>query len=246
MLDQIKVILVGTTHSGNIGSAARAMKTMGLSNLVLVQPKAEIDGKSIALAAGASDILKNTQIVDSLEQAISDCQLVMACSARNRTLDWPVLTPRESGRQTMAEAAKGKVAIIFGRESNGLSNEELQLANYHVCIEANPEYSSLNLAQAVQILCYEMRCAYLETVDKPVVESEVDYVDSEGMERFYTHLEQSLLKTGFIVKAHPGQVMNKLRRLFNRIRVEAPEMNILRGILSSIDRTARGQTRVDK
>ncbi len=207
---------------------------MGLSNLYLAEPRVEPDGHSIALAAGASDILKNLTKVDSLDEAIADCSLVIATSARSRTLDWPMLDPRQSGEKLAEQAAQGPVAIVFGRENHGLNNEELQKCNYHVAIPANPEYSSLNLAQAVQIICYEARIAHLNMVAKP--EEITEYPLAADQERFFEHLESTLSATGFIIKNHPGQVMVKLRRLFTRARIEAPEMNILRGILTSIDK----------
>ncbi|ABN61893.1 tRNA (cytosine(32)/uridine(32)-2'-O)-methyltransferase TrmJ [Shewanella baltica] len=235
MLSNIRVVLVGTSHPGNIGSTARAMKTMGLSNLYLAEPRVEPDGHSIALAAGASDILKHLVKVDSLAEAIADCCLVIATSARSRTLDWPMLEPREAGVRLATEALNGPVAIVFGRENHGLSNEELQQCTYHVAIPANPEYSSLNLAQAVQIICYETRIAHL--AQKEVAEEELtEYPLAADQERFFAHLETTLLSTGFIIKNHPGQVMMKLRRLFSRARIESQEMNILRGILTSIEK----------
>ncbi|WP_173496855.1 tRNA (cytosine(32)/uridine(32)-2'-O)-methyltransferase TrmJ [Shewanella sp. ISTPL2] len=237
MLSNIRVVLVGTSHPGNIGSTARAMKTMGLSTLYLAEPRVEPDGHSIALAAGASDILKHLVKVDSLAEAIADCSLVIATSARSRTLDWPMLEPRQAGVKLAIEALKGPVAIVFGRENHGLSNEELQQCTYHVAIPANPEYSSLNLAQAVQIICYETRVAHL--AQKDVAEEELtEYPLAADQERFFAHLETTLLSTGFIIKNHPGQVMMKLRRLFSRARIESQEMNILRGILTSIEKVA--------
>lgn len=235
MLDNIRVVLVNTSHTGNIGSAARALKTMGLSQLILVDPVSPPDGKSSALAAGAGDVLANAKIVSTLEEAIADCGLVIGTSARSRTNPTPTLWPRECGVKLIQEVTEYPVALVFGRENNGLSNDELKLCNFHVCIPANPEYSSLNLAAAVQTLCYEVRMAFLER-DK-IVSTELQYPLNEDLERFYVHLEQSLTKTGFIVKNHPGMVMDKLRRLFTRARPESLELNILRGILSSIDKT---------
>ncbi|WP_413229045.1 tRNA (cytosine(32)/uridine(32)-2'-O)-methyltransferase TrmJ [Arsukibacterium sp.] len=234
-LDNIRVVLVGTTHTGNIGSVARAMKTMGLSRLYLVAPKTAPDGQAYALAAGASEILAAATTFDTLADAVADCALVVGSSARSRTLSWPMLDPRQCATLAIAQSDK-PVAIVFGRESSGLTNDELQLCNYHVCIAANPEYSSLNLAMAVQILCYEVRMAYL-TGEPVVAESEaVNYPTSIQMENFYQHLEVALQHTGFIIKQHPGVVMAKLKRLFNRARPEEAEYNILRGILSSMQR----------
>mgnify|MGYP000503375919 CR=1 FL=1 len=234
MLDNIRIVLVNTSHTGNIGSTARAMKTMGLSDLYLVDPVSAPDGKSSALAAGAGDVLANATIVSDLSEAVKDCSLIVGTSARSRTLPWPMLTPRECGVKMVQEGQKGPVALVFGRENNGLSNEELQLCHFHVCIPANPEYSSLNLAAAVQTLCYEIRMGYLNLDSYPDMES--DYPLSEDLERFYVHLENTLTETGFIVKNHPGVVMTKLRRLVNRARPESQELNILRGILSAIDK----------
>ena len=243
MLNQIRIILVGTTHTGNIGSVARAMKTMGLSELYLVAPKELPDGQAYALSAGASDILAHAKVFDTLQQAISDCALVVGSSARSRTLSWPMLEPRECGVKAVQEAEKQPVALVFGRESSGLTNEELQLCNYHVCIAANPEYSSLNLAMAVQIVTYEVRMAWLQQASQqqaaaPTVD-EVAYPSSEQMSNFYQHLEQTLNDTGFIIKQHPGVVMTKLKRLFTRARPEEAEYNILRGILTSVQRYGR-------
>ena len=234
MLENIRIVLVNTSHTGNIGSAARAMKTMGLSQLILVDPVSAPDGKSSALAAGAGDVLGNAKTVDTLEEAIADCGLVVGTSARSRTHSWPMLEPRECGAKLVQEVEKYPVALVFGRENNGLTNEELQLCHYHVCIPANPDYSSLNLAAAVQTLCYEVRMNWLDREEHPEVENEYPLV--EDLERYYDHLEQTLQKTNFIVPNHPGMVMTKLRRLFNRARPEAQELNILRGILSSIDK----------
>lgn len=237
MLDNIKIVLVNTSHTGNIGSTARAMKTMGLSNLVLVDPVSAPDGKSSALAAGAGDVLAAAQTVETLAEAVADCALIVGTSARSRTLPWPMLEPRECGVKMVQEAKQGPVALVFGRENNGLTNDELQLCHFHVCIPANPEYSSLNLAAAVQTLCYEIRMGFLGQDAYPEIENE--YPLSEDLERFYTHLEQTLTNTQFIQKNHPGVVMTKLRRLVNRARPEAQELNILRGILSSIDKLTR-------
>ncbi len=237
MMENVKIILVNTSHTGNIGSTARAMKTMGLSNLVLVDPVHQPDGQASALAAGAGDVLANAKIVPTLADAIKDCGLVIGTSARSRTLSWPMIEPRECGLKLVEEVQQYPVALVFGRENSGLTNEELQQCHYHVCIPANPDYSSLNLAAAVQTLCYEIRMASL--AEQPET-AEGEYPLVEDLERFYGHLEQTLTHTGFIVKQHPGQVMAKLRRLFNRARPEAHELNILRGILSSIDKQNKG------
>ena len=239
MLHNIRIVLVETSHTGNMGSTARAMKTMGLSNLYLVNPLVKPDSQAISLAAGASDVIGNATSVDTLDEALAGCSLVVGTSARSRTLPWPMLEPRECGEKSAKTAETAPVALVFGRERVGLTNEELQKCNYHVCIPANPEYSSLNLAMAVQIIAYEVRVAYLalQEAGKPQVEyEEPPYPLVDDLERFYQHLEQTLLQTGFIRQSHPGQVMSKLRRLFTRARPESQELNILRGILTSIDK----------
>ena len=235
-LEDIRIVLVNTSHSGNIGSVARAMKTMGLSKLYLVDPACEIDSHARALAAGATDVLGDAITVGTLADAISDCALTIGTSARSRTLSWPMVDPRECAQKLVSESNSGPVALVFGRENSGLTNEELQLCNYHVCIPANPEYSSLNLAMAVQTLTYETRMAFLETQDKTSEEEDAVYPTTKQMALFYAHLETTLSETGFIVKQHPGMVMTKLKRLFNRARPEEQELNILRGILTSINK----------
>lgn len=238
-LDKIRIVLVNTSHTGNIGSVARAMKTMGFSKLFLVDPVNPVDSHASALAAGATDVLGNAVVVDTLQEAIADCNTVIGTSARSRTLSWPMVDPVECGEKLLSGTEQGDVALVFGRENSGLTNEELQLCNYHVCIAANPEYSSLNLAMAVQTLCYETRMRFLAKADSPQEKDDTVYPSSDQMELFYQHLEQTLSETGFIIKQHPGQVMTKLRRLFNRARPEDQELNILRGILSSIDKTIK-------
>ncbi|HDZ9534241.1 TPA: tRNA (cytosine(32)/uridine(32)-2'-O)-methyltransferase TrmJ [Vibrio cholerae] len=238
MLERVKVVLVGTTHSGNIGSAARAMKVMGLSQMVLVDPQCQVDAQAIALAAGASEIALNAQIYPTLEAAVADCGLVVGTSARSRTLEWPMLEPRECGEKLISEANQHSVAMVFGRERTGLTNDELQLCHYHVCVPANPEYSSLNLAMAVQLLSYEVRMAYLALQQSSQSSTlQEEYPRHQELERFYAHLEQVIIQTEFISAQQPGQVMNKLRRMFTRARPEAQEVNILRGILTSVQKS---------
>jgi len=239
MLQNVRIVLVETSHTGNMGSVARAMKTMGLTNLWLVNPLVKPDSQAIALAAGASDVIGEAKIVDTLDEALAGCSLVVGTSARSRTLPWPMLDPRECGIKSIAEAQHAPVAIVFGRERVGLTNDELQKCHYHVAIQANPEYSSLNLAMAVQILAYEVRIAWLATQEEgqvaaPAPETEV-YPLVDDLERFYVHLEKALSESGFIRPTHPGQVMSKLRRLFTRARPESQELNILRGMLSSLE-----------
>ena len=237
MLDNIRIVLVNTSHTGNIGSAARAMKTMGLSQLWLVDPVNAPDGKASAMSAGASDILANAKTVESLSEAIADCGLVVGTSARSRTLSWPMLDPTACAGKLVQEVSKYPVALVFGRENSGLTNEELQQCHFHVNIDANPDYSSLNLAAAVQVLSYEVRKAW-KSIEQHT-DSENEYPLVEDLERFYGHLENTLQQTSFIVPKHPGMVMTKLRRLFNRARPETQELNILRGILTAVDKAIK-------
>lgn len=239
MLENVRIILVETSHTGNMGSTARAMKTMGLTNLYLVNPLILPDAQAIALSAGASDVIGQATIVKTLDQALLGCSLVIGTSVRDRTLSWPQVTPRKCGEKTVRQAINSPVAIIFGRERVGLTNEELQRCQYHLHIPTNPEYGSLNLAMAVQLISYEIRMAYLAINEKKASvdnEDRVQYPPFEDIERFYNHLEAVLNVSGFIRKRHPGQIMNKLRRLFTRARPEVQELHILRGILTSIEK----------
>ncbi|CSC44430.1 tRNA:Cm32/Um32 methyltransferase [Vibrio cholerae] len=214
------------------------MKVMGLSQMVLVDPQCQVDAQAIALAAGASEIALNAQIYPTLEAAVADCGVVVGTSARSRTLEWPMLEPRECGEKLISEANQHSVAMVFGRERTGLTNDELQLCHYHVCVPANPEYSSLNLAMAVQLLSYEVRMAYLALQQSSQSSTlQEEYPRHQELERFYAHLEQVIMQTEFISAQQPGQVMNKLRRMFTRARPEAQEINILRGILTSVQKS---------
>ena len=255
LLGKVRIVLVNTSDCRNIGSAARAMKTMGLSQLILVDPIEMPNGQAQALSAGATDVLANAKVVKSLDEAIADCGLVVGTSARSRTLPWPMLDPRSCGEKLISEAVEYPVALVFGRESSGLTNDELQLCHFHVQIPANPEYSSLNLAMAVQTLSYEIRMSFLAqqnaefAIEKSNVKSELApeskaneedaYPLVEESERFYQHFEQTLKSTGFIVPSHPGLVMTKLRRLFNRARPDVKEIKMMRGILASVERAAK-------
>ncbi|SEQ85397.1 tRNA (cytidine32/uridine32-2'-O)-methyltransferase [Rosenbergiella nectarea] len=238
MLQNIRIVLVETSHTGNMGSVARAMKTMGLSNLYLVNPLLKPDSQAISLAAGASDLIGNATIVDTLDEAISGCSLVVGTSARSRSLPWPMLDARECGTKSVEEGQQAPVALVFGRERVGLTNDELQKCHYHVAIPANPDYSSLNLAMAVQIIAYEVRMAWLASEQSPVAPQteESPYPLVDDLERFYHHMEGMMLESGFIRQGNPSQVMSKLRRLFTRARPERDELNILRGMLSSFQK----------
>ena len=235
--DQIRIVLVNTTHPGNIGAAARALKNMGLSRLVLVAPKEFPADKAVWRSAGAVDVLDNAIVVETLDEAIADCALVVGTSARERRIPWPLVTPRECGDRVWTEAQSHQVAILFGREDRGLVNEELQKCQYHVHIPANPDYSSLNMAAAVQVICYEIRMSHLnEWSGKPLQFNDWDQppAPAQDLEFYYQHLEETLIELQFLNEANPRQTMTRLRRLFNRVRLDQMELSILRGMLTSI------------
>lgn len=235
-LNQIQIILVETSHSGNIGSTARAMKTMGMNHLRLVSPKQPIDEQAIALAAGAKDVLDNAQIYETFDDAIADCQLVIGTSARLRHLQNSLIEPRKCGEIAMQRAEQGKVAIVFGRERVGLTNEELLKCHYHLHFPTNPDYGSLNLAMAVQLACYEIRMAWLDLQNNPQITPLADYPSAEALEHFFQHTEQLYKKLGFI---RNEAVMLKLRRLYQRAELETNELNLLRGMLTAVEKYQR-------
>lgn len=232
-LAQVRVVLINTTHPGNIGAAARAMKVMGLSSLHLVTPKVFPHADATARASGADDILQHAQVHDSLDSALAGCALVLGTSARLRSLPMPMIDARRAAQQALAEAGQHEVALLFGRERHGLTNEEMQRCHHLVHIPANPAYSSLNLGQAVQIVAYELRVAALGYADISVPPADWEPVGSQQMERFYEHLQQTLLDIGFLNPRQPKKLMARLRRLFNRARPDQNEINILRGILKA-------------
>ena len=242
MLDNIRVVLVRTFHSGNIGSSARAMKTMGLSDLRLVNPKDFQLDQAMQMAMSADDLVRNAKHVDSLYNAVADCSVVIASTARTRGYDLPMINP-EQAVQCLCEAASQQqnVALVFGPERMGLSNEDLQVCKHRVTIPTSPDYSSLNLAAAVQTLSYEIFKQYSQRYSNADVQSsQTDSVmpSIENIERFYNHLEETLFDTGFIVKNHPGEVMQKLRTLFTRAQMDENELNIMRGELASVQRNS--------
>ncbi|BFM20569.1 tRNA (cytosine(32)/uridine(32)-2'-O)-methyltransferase TrmJ [Gilvimarinus japonicus] len=235
-LDNLRIVLVNTSHPGNIGGAARAMKNMGLSKLYLVAPKDFPAEKAVWRAAGALDILDDAVVVETLDEAIADCGLVVGTSARERRIPWPLVNPRECGTKAIAEAGEHEVAVLFGREDRGLTNEELHKCHYHVHIPANSDYSSLNLACAVQVIAYELRMAHLTWQDgkAPTFDDwDVPPAKVEALERYYDHLQQTLTELGFLEPDNPRQTMTRLRRLYGRIRMDEMELSILRGVLTN-------------
>lgn len=233
LLSNVRIVLCRPSHPGNIGAAARAMKTMGLSQLYLVSPKKFPHADAEAMASGAVDVLMQARVCASLEEALAGCGLAIGSSTRSRDLQTALLTPGQAARQALAEAQAGNVAFVFGNETFGLSKEELARCQALMTIPANPEYSSLNLGAAVQVMAYELRrTAFEETFVQP----ELDAADLEEVERFYAHLEQTLIKIGFLNPASPKRLMPKLRRLFSRTRLQKEEINILRGMLAAMDK----------
>lgn len=235
-LGNIRIVLVNTSHPGNVGAAARAIKNMGLSRLYLVDPKDFPSPKAVWRAANAADVLDGVVVVDSLAEAVGDCGLVVGTSARERRIPWPLLTPRECGERSWAESAQHEVAIVFGREDRGLTNEELQQCHFHVHIPANPEYSSLNISAAVQVICYEIRMAHLtaEAGQEPHFDDwDMPPAKQQDLEYYYAHLQETLEALGFLEPDNPRQTMTRLRRLYGRIRLDQMELSILRGILTA-------------
>lgn len=238
-LSRVRMVMIGTSLSANIGAAARAMKTMGLTRLWLVDPQeSPHTDAALARASGADDILQQARVADSLDQALGGCQLVLGTSARNRALPWPMLTPREVPGAMAVLPTEAEVAILFGRERSGLTNEELARCHYHVHIPANPEYSSLNIASAIQILAYELRQAALSKVATGVAEPS-ELARAEDLEGYFSHLQSVLVDIGFADPNNLRPLMIKLRRFYMRAQPEPVELNILRGIVSQTEKTLR-------
>jgi TrmH family RNA methyltransferase len=233
-LANVRVVLVRTSHPGNIGAAARAMKTMGLGDLRLVNPKHFPDPQAEAMASGAADVLERARVCGTLDQALAGAALAAGASARLRELRAETLDPRQAAARLAAVAGRQPVALVFGTEQAGLTAEEAGRCQLLVRIPANPEYPSLNLAAAVQLLAYELRVAVLGVPGLPGPEFPLATLDE--LERFYQHLEQTLTESGFLDPAHPKRLMPRLRRLFSRARLEKEEVNILRGILGSFSK----------
>ena len=231
-LDSVRFVLFAPTHPGNVGAVARAMKTMDLSDLVLVNPVDCSGAEARARASGAIDVLEAARTVNSLAAAIRDCGLVIGASARHRRLGMPEMGPRECALEIRRATETGPVAVVFGPERAGLTNAELDLCNAIVFIPANPVYSSLNLAAAAQIIAWELRCAEGICVEAPTPEAPA--ATSESMELFYEHLQRVLESSGFLDTGNPRNLMRRLRRLFNRARLDQNELNILRGILAAV------------
>ena len=225
--EKIRIIMVNTTHPGNIGAAARAMKTMGQQRLVLVNPKIFPSAEVTARAAGADDLLARANVCSTLDEAIRGCVLVVATTARDRRIPWPVFEPEECVRQMVTAAKSGDVAIVFGRESSGLNNQELESCNLVMKIPANPEFSSLNIASAIQIACYEI-LKFCKTGPDTNPANKSSLAASEQMNKFFEHLETCSINIGFIDPEKPRNSMRRMKRLFNRARLDQDEVNMLR------------------
>jgi TrmH family RNA methyltransferase len=246
-LRRIRFVLVEPSHPGNIGAVARAMKTMGLSRLALVRPEQFPSAEATARASGADDVLYHAALYEDLPSALADCVLTVGTSARRRTLEWPELSPRETAPVLLEAAAQGPVAVVLGRESSGLTNAELERCQYLLRIPANPEYSSLNLAAAAQIVAYELRvAAMVAATAEAAARAETQAEEDEGavaataaeLEGLLAHLEQTATAIGFLDPAAPRYLMRRLWRLIHRARLDHTEVKILRGLLKAVLRAA--------
>lgn len=235
-LENIRIVMVGTTHPGNIGAAARAMHNMCIDQLTLVAPRCAIGEIAYARASGANSVLDNRVTCDDLATAIADCACVFASSARRRSLPWPELDPEALSAKIWAMGENDRVALVFGREHSGLTNEEIQLCNFMVGIPTNPQFSSLNLASAIQVLCYEIYRYQAEPPSFTPPDAVDQPVSSGELERYFEHLQQTLETTGFLDPERPGLIMQRLRRLYLRSELTHNEINILRGMLSAIEK----------
>jgi tRNA (cytidine32/uridine32-2'-O)-methyltransferase len=237
-LKNIRIVLIDTTHPGNIGAAARAMKNMGLDKLYLVSPQKYPHEKAVWRAANALDVLDKAVVCASLDEAIDGCQLVLGTSARDRSMPWPMMDARQSAETVMSEPAHHQVAILFGREDRGMTNEELQRCQFHLQIPANPEYPVMNLGTAVQVVCYELRMAMLNKSGlKEAWDWEQDWdeeaASADELRYFLEHLEETLIGLDVLNPTRPRQLMPRLKRLFMRARMDKLEVSILRGVLSA-------------
>lgn len=247
-LDRVRIVLVAPSHSGNIGGCARAMKNMGLSRLVLVTPDEFPSEEATARAAGAEDVLQQVRVCASLDEAVADCQLVIGASARGRRIPWPVLNPGSAAQRIVHTSAEREVAVVFGRERTGLTNEELDRCQALVNIPTDPAFASLNLACAVQVIAYEIwRTAGSEAAVAASAGAAAEALGEppathEEVQRFYAHLESVLVDIGFLDPNNPRLLMRRLMRLFNRVELTNNEVNILRGILTAVT-TPRGKAK---
>jgi tRNA (cytidine32/uridine32-2'-O)-methyltransferase len=235
LLNSIKVVLVGTTHPGNIGATARAMKNMGIVNLALVAPKEFPSDVATYRSKAAKDVLENAEVFDTLKMAVSNCELVIGTSARERKVPWPILNPKDASQEVSRGVLNNKVAIVFGREDRGLTNDELGLCNLHVHIPTDPAYSSLNLSQAVQIMVYEMRSSILENQENEEY-WDVEFADNDQTERLINHMDELMQEVDFYEIDNPRKLLLRVRRFFKRSRIDVMEVNIFRGLFAAIQK----------
>ena len=235
MFNKIRVVLLHTSHPGNIGASARALKTMGLTRLYLVNPKEFPSNKATELAASAQDVLEKVVICQSLAEAVADCVLVFGTGSEARTLVSPIITPRQAAEEVMQQFQDQEVAFVFGRESHGMSNAEMQLCQKQIQIPGNAEYCSLNLAAAVQIITYELRRASLLRTEQKSLATE-NLASNQEMEGFYQHLETVMQKVGYYDVNKPYSRMSRLRRIFNAAQLQKKEIDLLRGFLLAIEK----------
>lgn len=232
MLDAVRIVLVGTTHPGNIGATARAMKNMSLGDLSLVAPRTFPSAEAVARASGATDILDRASVHETLAEATADCRWVIGTSARQRSIAWPQMVPREAAREVLERSADGRVAIVFGPEKTGLCNEDMDLCSALVVIPTT-EFSSLNLAMAVQVIAYEL---FVATDPAPRAQAPESPPATAGeLEHLYAHVERLALDSGFLNPDNPRYLMRRIRRLFGRAEPDRNEVNILRGILAALE-----------
>ncbi|CAG0993717.1 tRNA (cytidine/uridine/adenosine-2'-O-)-methyltransferase TrmJ [Methylophilaceae bacterium] len=231
ILDNFRIVLCQTSHPGNIGAAARAMKTMGLTRLHLVSPASFPDAHATVMATGAADVLQNTKVFTSLEDALQGCALVIGLSARKRQLSHELLPVRQAAERAVSVAGDQQVALVFGTEMSGLSNAELDLCQLLAMIPTNPDFSSLNLAAAVQVVSYELRMASLNQEPALLPSKANPLATSDELEGFYRHLEDTLIQIGYYNPAEPKKLMQRVRRIYARANLEKEEVNILRGVL---------------
>ena len=243
----IRIVLVETSHPGNIGAVARAMKNMMLESLYLVQPKQFPDSHAMARSSGAVDVLEKAVVCDSLAEAIADCHLVIAASARSRYISWPTTSAPEAAQKLLQACQQAPVALVFGREDRGLNNEELDHCNFMVQLPANPDFSSLNIAAAVQVFSYEIRKAFIEIEEQQsasdVVTSKENSLSAEdrlasgdNLQRLFNHLEATLVDVNFMPEHRTRTLMRKLKRFYLKSQITEEEVSIFRGILSEMNR----------
>jgi tRNA/rRNA methyltransferase len=234
IFDNIRIVLCQTSHPGNIGSTARAMKTMGFKHLYLVNPDKYPNPQATAMAAGADDVLDYAIVTQTLPEALTGCAFAIGMSARKRYLSHETVNAREAALQANKYALTQPVALVFGTEMSGLTNAELDCCQLLAMIPANPEYSSLNLAMAVQIMCYELRMDALQAnIHEPSGDAEmIPLATNDELERFYAHLEETLLHIGYLNPNAPKKLFERMRRLYSRARLEKEEVNLLRGVLT--------------